>query len=116
MANIIVNSAYNTIQNDNTFNNLSNTSIQAYNSKFTPYIGENIFGSNVKALCDQVRANNITDSTKQVKIIYTNNMIEAITSEEIQTLKSQLKTEKKYKVEAEYSETTKLIERITITE
>ena len=43
-------------------------------------------------------------------------MIEAITSEEIQTLKSQLKTEKKYKVEAEYSETTKLIERITITE
>lgn len=58
----------------------------------------------------------MTDSTKQVKIIYTNNMIEAITPEEIQTLKSQLKAAQKYKVEAEYSETTKLIERITITE
>ena len=49
--------------------------IQMFNSRFSQYAGENISGSNVKALLNAVDANNKTyagDASRQVSVTYLN--------------------------------------------
>lgn len=109
------NSISDQIRNIGQGNNIYNTA-DAFNQKFKQYIGENVVGLDVKALLGAIRMNNAENSTNKIKIIYANNMTEATTQEQIQAVENQIENTQIYKVEAKYSETTKLIEEIKIAE
>jgi len=49
---------------------ISDVAMQAFNAKFTPYIGKNISGSQVRSLIDAVNANNSVNAADTSKVIY----------------------------------------------
>ena len=104
------------------FSNMSNSvkqdsslqkeEIASFNSKITPYIGENISGSQVKALVQLVRsidqnAINTEDSVRRVSISFNGNNVvslgaDATSISESRTNANSIVTNKYYKVEGKY--------------
>ena len=99
---------------------LSEAEIQAFNAKFTSYVGDNITGSQVNALIQQVITSNQSNinskSGNYVTLTFTNlngNEKTISVTNDVQNTSDngifQAATGKRYKVEATYSATTGLI-------
>ena len=93
--------------------NLDAQQIDAFNSKFESYVGNNMKGTKVRTLCDNVKSSNATeDEDKQITITY--GSVTGTTQSEIMTLKNSINSGKLYNVTVTFSDTTKLIDTITI--
>ena len=113
----VYNSAYNAMNSINNDNNLDDSIIEAFNSKFTGYIGEDVKGNNVKTLCRQIANNNTSsDNENKKKVLYEDDINGVTGQSEIEDIISQIQNTKIYNVEAKYSEETKLIDTIIIKE
>lgn len=98
--------------------NLDQDTINALNSKFDSYIGDNVRGSNVKTLCNTVRDNNLTadeSTTFAVKLTFGTNR-DVVEAADINKIRSSIGNGKYYDVTCTYDSKTKLIDSITITE
>lgn len=98
-----------------TGSNLDKEQIEAVNSRYEPYLGDNVKGSKVKTLCTNIKSNNLVadeDETYSITIDFDGK--EAVTASDIDAIKTSIGNGKYYTVKAEYSTTTKLIEKITI--
>lgn len=98
--------------------NLDQDTINALNSKFDNYIGDNVRGSNVKTLCNTVRDNNLTadeSTTFSVKLTFGTDK-DVTDATEINKIRSKIGNGKYYDVTCTYDSKTKLIDSITITE
>jgi hypothetical protein len=97
--------------------NLDSERVATINAKFTSYLGTNIRGAQVKALCETVQNNNNTadeDQTYTVTLIFGTG--DGVTeASEIDTIKNQISSGKNYTVTATYEGPSKTIDTITIT-
>lgn len=100
---IVVNNTRNVTDNTN----LSEQEIQAFNAKFTPYEGEKISGTKVKALLQTAISSNASNSDKQVTFKYGTQ--DKAKPEEI----TEIATGSTYKVTLTYENS--LVKKITIT-
>lgn len=75
--------------------------IRTFNSNFTPYLGENQSASQIRALVSAVNASNAKDKDHPITL-------------EPSDINKQLKSSKKYTVEADYDGTTGYINKITV--
>lgn len=86
--------------------------VDAYNSEFEAYVGDNVNGTRVRSLIDTVRTHNISNVDDDTLKISVNNKTEA---SELNTLKKDYKAGNIYIVEiAEYSSTTGYITKIKV--
>lgn len=113
---------FNNAKNALTSANLDQEQIDAFNSKFESYIGNNKRGTDVRTLCDTVKNSNASDNEYKITLVYTNAEGEiasakaGVTSQtDILKVKNELLNGARYKVSAEYDEAgSKLINKITI--
>jgi len=107
----IFNQANNSMKNIN----MNEQEVAAFNSKFEAYVGNNVTGSNVMALCDTVRTHNNAnqdDFTRQVAI---KNDVASATSApaaavtNVATVKADVKSGKTYKVNVTYDKNSGLV-------
>ena len=88
--------------------------VDAYNSEFEAYVGDNVNGTRVRSLIDTVRTHNISNVDDDTLKISVNNSTEA---SQLNNLKKSYKAGNIYKVEiTEYSSTTGYITKITVTD
>lgn len=86
--------------------------VDAYNSEFEAYVGDNVNGTRVRSLIDTVRTHNISNVDDDTLKISVNDKTEA---SELNTLKKDYKAGNIYTVEiAEYSSTTGYITKIKV--
>lgn len=71
---IVVNNTRNVTDNTN----LSEQEIQAFNAKFTPYEGEKISGTKVKALLQTAISSNASNRDKIVKFTYGTTLVDVL--------------------------------------
>ena len=88
--------------------NMDEQQVLAFNNKFAPYLGNNITGSQVNALLQQVQASN----SQATKMGYTSINLEG----DIDSVTERADTGKAYTVIPEYSSETGTISQITINE
>lgn len=100
---IVVNNTRNVTDNTN----LSEQEIQAFNAKFTPYEGEKISGTKVKALLQTAISSNASNSDKIVKFTYGTKLVDVL-PENI----TGIATGSTYKVTLTYENS--LVKKITI--
>lgn len=108
--------------------NFSQEEIEAYNGEFEPYIGAKKNGSQVKSLCDKVRAHNQTavDPSKLIAIVQgqatdptpapSDENAKDTTAAEINKLKGTILSGKTYSVTVGYDKDSALITQIGIEE
>lgn len=98
--------------------NLDKDQINAANSPYEAYLGDNVKGSSVKNLCDLVKNNNLTadeDETYAITIDYAG--AKYVSATEINSnVRAKISNGKYYTITIEYSETTKLVSTIKIVE
>ena len=88
--------------------------VDAYNSEFEAYVGDNVNGTRVRSLIDTVRTHNISNVDDDTLKISVNDDTEA---SKLNNLKKSYKAGNIYKVEiAEYSSTTGYITKIKVTD
>lgn len=105
---VVYNMAAETVNNSA---NLSEYEIQSFNEKFTRYLGTNVSGTNVNAMINTVFNHNLAqeDEGRKVKISGT------VTLDVSQTTSpSKVDTGKRYKIEAVYDSSSKLINEIKV--
>lgn len=98
--------------------NLDQDTIATLNARFDNYIGDNVRGTSVKTLCNEIRNNNLSadeSTTFSVKLTFGTDK-DVTDATEINKVRSKIGNGKYYKVECTYSAQTKLIDSITITE
>lgn len=113
---------FNNAKNALTSANLDQEQIDAFNSKFETYIGENKRGSDIKTLCNAVKNSNAAEDENKIAIVYKESKNAAAKTEngatsqtDILVIQNELKNGSRYDVSAEYDEKgTKLINKITI--
>lgn len=113
---------FNNARNALTSANLDQEQIDAFNSKFETYIGENKRGSDIKTLCNAVKNSNAAEDENKIAIVYKESKNAAAKTEngatsqtDILVVQNELKNGSRYTVTAEYDEKgTKLINKITI--
>lgn len=104
--------------------NMSSEQIAAYNAEFSNYEGTQS-GSSVRALCDRIRNHNSAnqeDTSRQIGISYEGkgkpkedgNIDDIITSRDVNAVKTEMKSGKRYKVSFVESPSTGLIISATI--
>lgn len=113
---------FNNAKNALTSANLDQEQIDAFNSKFESYIGNNKRGTDVRTLCDTVKNSNASDSEYKITIVYPDSVevpnakSTGVTSQtDILKVRNELLNGSRYKVSAEYDEAgSKLIKKIKI--
>lgn len=106
---------FNNAKNALTSANLDQEQIDAFNSKFESYIGNNKRGTDVRTLCSTVSSSNATESEDEYKItiVYEGNNYK--TQSELMTLRDLIKNGLRYELTATFNDNTHLISIITIT-
>lgn len=106
---------FNNAKNALTSANLDQEQIDAFNSKFESYIGDNKRGTDVRTLCSTVSSSNATESEEEYKItiVYEGNNYK--TQSELMTLRDLIKNGLRYELTATFNDNTHLISIITIT-
>ena len=94
--------------------------IDAYNSDFEAYVGNNVNGTRVRSLIDTVRTHNIsTQDDESLLITVTPNNIESASAgtdtSTLNTTKGKIQAGKNYKVELEYDNSTGYVNNVKIT-
>lgn len=94
---------------------LDDVEIEAFNSKFESYIGENKRGADVRALCDMVKTSNAAsdEDDRQIKLEYKSDK-DVTGQSEILSLRNKIKNGSRYDLEASFNPNTKLIDKIVI--
>ena len=95
--------------------NLDKQTIETFNSEFEAYVGENVKGSRVRALCDAVRSNNLAHQDDEDGL-YTITLNDKTLATEINEIKNGIKNGKVYKVSITDYKNTGLVDKISITE
>lgn len=102
--------------------------VDAYNSEFEAYVGNNVNGTKVRSLIDTVRSHNVANQNDETLfIIVTGNAVtgENATAKEdpktaseansnLASFKAGIKAGKNYSISVDYSNTTGFINKITI--
>ena len=105
---------FNNAKNALTSANLDQEQIDAFNSKYESYIGEDKRGTDVRTLCSTVSSSNATaEDENKITIVYSGTNYK--TQSELLGLRDKIKNGLRYKVSAEYNDDTHLINKITIT-
>ena len=94
--------------------------IDAYNSDFEAYVGNNVNGTRVRSLIDTVRTHNIsTQDDESLLITVTPNNIESASAgtdtSTLNTTKGKIQAGKNYKVELGYDNSTGYVNNVKIT-
>ena len=107
---VVYNMAAETVNNSA---NLSEYEIQAFNEKFTKYVGDNVSGTTVNAMITTVFNHNLAQEDEARKVAITGGATLATTQT---TSPTKVDTGKRYKVELTYSATSKLVTSIKVTQ
>lgn len=99
-----------------TTNNMSETDVNTFNSKFQNYESTNLQGVTVKGLLSTIQLNNEAqeDDNRKIKEIHFDGEEYEVTEQNITILKSSVETETSYRVEFEKDEETGIIYRVVI--
>ncbi len=106
---------FNNAKNALTSANLDQEQIDAFNSKFESYIGDNKRGTDVRTLCSTVSSSNATESEDEYKITIVYEGKNYKTQSELITLRDLIKNGLRYELTATFNDNTHLISIITIT-
>lgn len=111
---------FNNAKNALTSANLDAEQIDAFNSRFESYQGDSKRGTDVRTLCDTVKNSNASEDEAKIALVYTESKVagatgNGVTSQtDILSVRNELKNGARYKVKIEYSDASKLINKITI--
>lgn len=107
---------FNNAKNVLTSANLDQEQIDAFNSKFESYVGNNKRGVDIRTLCDTVKNSNaVEEEENQITITYVQGTNKAVKSQtDLLNVKNAIKNGKRYDITVTYDKNTKLLNAITI--
>lgn len=107
---------FNNAKNVLTSANLDQEQIDAFNSKFESYVGNDKRGVDIRTLCDTVKNSNaVEEEENQITITYVQGTNKAVKSQtDLLNVKNAIKNGKRYDITVTYDKNTKLLNAITI--